>query len=334
MSGWNDRFVVNTGGPTQKRLPKAPKLRAMNGGVIKSVVNSRPSLPVRREHGSKPKVSLPQRQRNIVAARASPQEQLLSPVLRKEISAPVIPSAPPAGRNDDSKSKGNWAARTSVSQDGVAMKMTTVGAMPSKVSPQSEAPATTHSLIVDVDVDPLAGAAYPESPCASLGDVSLGDDAEIFDDSNKPFPLCRLMKIGRGSSSTVYKSVLFPSLTVVAEKVVTITEKDKRKQLVRELKYLRALLVGEDSRSCSNIVRLLEAVNNPRDGTVSVCIEYMDSGSLQDVIRVGGCKNEAVLVRIAYQVLCGLQFLHKCRQVHRDIKPGTRLMLFFGCFIV
>ena len=46
------------------------------------------------------------------------------------------------------------------------------------------------------------------------------------------------------------------------------------------------------------IVQLLEVLSNPLDGTLSICLEYMDGGSLQDLVRAGGCRDQARLASI------------------------------------
>ena len=71
----------------------------------------------------------------------------------------------------------------------------------------------------------------------------------------------------------------------------------------------------------SNLVFV--AFTNPKSGMVNLVVEYMDGGSLQDLVMHGGCADEEVLADIAYQVLSGLSFLHSNNKMHRDIKPGT-----------
>jgi hypothetical protein len=165
--------------------------------------------------------------------------------------------------------------------------------------------------------------------------------------------LVRLNSIGKGSSASVYKSVLFPSLQVVADKVVVLSNKAKSSQIISELKSLKTALQSDDSRDstsssdpsvapsaaslgpsggvsipcgCECIVKLLEVYPNPRDGTISMCLEYMNGGSLQEVVRAGGCQNEDVLAGIAAMILTGIAHLHSRRQLHRDIKPGNILL--------
>jgi serine/threonine protein kinase len=46
-------------------------------------------------------------------------------------------------------------------------------------------------------------------------------------------------------------------------------------------------------------------------------MEYMDGGSLQEIVDAGGCDDEEVLANISIQALIGLAFLHNCSQIHR-----------------
>lgn len=132
----------------------------------------------------------------------------------------------------------------------------------------------------------------------------------------------------------MYKSVLADSLVVVAEKVVVARDQEQRLQLVRELHSLRYSVAGEETssnstcsmkQSCPYIVNLINIVPHPQDGTLSICLEYMDGGSLQDIIKHGGCQNERVLRGISHQMVSGLDYLHSLRLIHRDVKPSNTL---------
>lgn len=53
----------------------------------------------------------------------------------------------------------------------------------------------------------------------------------------------------------------------------------------------------------------------------------MDAGTLTDIIKKIGPIPEIILGVMAYQVLKGLEYLHKTRKViHRDIKPSNILL--------
>lgn len=146
--------------------------------------------------------------------------------------------------------------------------------------------------------------------------------------------LCRL---GQGASSAVYKALDLTDMRLVALKMIHVTERDKRDQMVRELKALFQLLRENSRRSSIHlpkkfrrpekyIVDFYDAFSNLEDGIVSLMIEYMDGGSLQDIVGHGGCADEPTLANIAVQALKGLDFLHEGQQIHRDLKPGNFLI--------
>ena len=193
--------------------------------------------------------------------------------------------------------------------------------------------------------------------CATGDGSMLYDLFEVRESNRQPhivsFPLIRVKTLGQGSSSVVYKSVLLKTLTVTAEKVFVINDPAKRLQLLRELGFLQKTLFssaphysdilsadGKDGSStssttaptdqhggsCPYIVPLLEVFSNPLDGTLSMCLEYMDGGSLQSLVDIGGCQNEIALASIAFQMLSGLNFLHSQRLIHRDVKPSNALL--------
>ena len=74
-----------------------------------------------------------------------------------------------------------------------------------------------------------------------------------------------------------------------------------------------------------HIVRLYDAHVNPGAASVSIVMEYMGGGSLQEIVDWGGLQDEPALARVAAHMLRGLAFLHSAHQLHRDIKPGNVL---------
>jgi serine/threonine protein kinase len=75
---------------------------------------------------------------------------------------------------------------------------------------------------------------------------------------------------------------------------------------------------------------LLAAFLDPDAGTVNIVLEHMDGGSLEDVVRNGGCQDPVALADISYQILLGVQFLHRHNVAHRDIKPANVLLNSMG----
>lgn len=80
------------------------------------------------------------------------------------------------------------------------------------------------------------------------------------------------------------------------------------------------------STPCPYVVSFYDAFVEPSDGTISFVMEYMDGGSLEDIIDTGGCSSESALANISWRILSGLAFIHEKRQIHRDIKPSNLLI--------
>lgn len=79
------------------------------------------------------------------------------------------------------------------------------------------------------------------------------------------------------------------------------------------------------SSNHENIVKCYGAF--VQDQLITIILEYMDLGTLADLIRKVGPLPEVMLGFIAYQVLKGLDYLHRVKRIiHRDIKPQNLLV--------
>lgn len=125
--------------------------------------------------------------------------------------------------------------------------------------------------------------------------------------------------IGEGAYGKVYKCSL--DHTLVAVKTLRPDASDRKEEFLREVEVLSQL-------RHPHIVLLLGAC--PEIGCL--VYEYMENGSLEDHIL---CKRGRpplpwpVRFRIAFEVACGLAFLHHSMPepiVHRDLKPGNILL--------
>ena len=93
----------------------------------------------------------------------------------------------------------------------------------------------------------------------------------------------------------------------------------KIKHLVTELRTLHL-------STCAHIVSFHGAFY--RDAAIYLCLEYMDFGSLADLLKMVDLAivPERILANIARQVLAGLDYLHNARRIiHRGSHTCARL---------
>lgn len=128
-----------------------------------------------------------------------------------------------------------------------------------------------------------------------------------------------IRKLSRGVHGTVY---LLETIDSRKEKVACKSILWKyRKHAEREVKILSSI-------SHKRIVKLLDFF--PRDSGIFIILEYVNYGSLHEMIshlvknnyRAPNCLVWSVLVQIAN----GLRYLHSRQIVHRDVKPSNILI--------
>ena len=138
-----------------------------------------------------------------------------------------------------------------------------------------------------------------------------------------------LNKLGAGAGGIVKKGLHVPSMVVTAVKRIKVFQHSQLKQMARELRTLYSCSAATEisgKGKCPHVVSFYGAFTNRVDSTISIVLEYMDAGSLQDLIDSKICMDEGVIANIGYRVLKGLEFLHKRNILHRDIKPSNLLI--------
>lgn len=142
----------------------------------------------------------------------------------------------------------------------------------------------------------------------ALGELA-GDDLE------------KLEELGAGNGGVVTKVRHRPSKFIMARKLIRLEIKPAiRNQIIRELKVLH---------ECNSpyIVGFYGAFYS--DGEISICMEHMDGGSLDLVLKKAenGRIPEKILGKVTVAVLKGLNYLREKHQImHRDVKPSNILV--------
>ncbi|ODV97526.1 hypothetical protein PACTADRAFT_36876 [Pachysolen tannophilus NRRL Y-2460] len=131
--------------------------------------------------------------------------------------------------------------------------------------------------------------------------------------------LLTLKKLGNGNSGTVSKVLHLATKKVMARKIIHIETKQMvQTQIIRELRIMH---------ECDSpyIIGFYGSFINESD--VVICMEYVDCGSLDKILKLVGPFPELILKQVAFSVLSGLIYLYdNHRIIHRDVKPSNVLM--------
>lgn len=193
---------------------------------------------------------------------------------------------------------------------GLAIDTQLVAPVPSGITVSDTGSLRGDGITVNMqglNIDGAASASQPtSSPISKTGSAWLtSTDVEHM--------------LGEGSSGVVKLVRHRATRQRYALKVIPLgCSEQERKQILMELRTLHMSHV-------SAIVAFHDAFY--AEGAVHVVLEYMDCGSLADVLHRQGPLPERLLSKITQSVLAGLAHLHgDLKTVHRDIKPSNLLL--------
>jgi len=131
----------------------------------------------------------------------------------------------------------------------------------------------------------------------------------------------KIHELGAGNGGVVSKVRHLKSGIIMARKLIRLEIKPTiRYRIMQELTVLH---------KCNSpyIVGFYGTFFSPTVGEISLCMEYMDGGSLDLILKKCGRIPEPILGKITVAVLEGLKYLRYQQQVlHRDVKPSNLLV--------
>lgn len=125
-----------------------------------------------------------------------------------------------------------------------------------------------------------------------------------------------IRQLGRGAQGTVELRQHLPTGKLVAVKIVKIDS--------------QTALFANEIRTLARCARHEYVVNifgvMMKDGYAYISLEYVPGGTLQEFLATHKVLPPMPLTALAFQMFCGLTFIHSLNIVHRDLKPSNLLL--------
>ncbi len=161
-------------------------------------------------------------------------------------------------------------------------------------------------------------AGLPEIPITMKKDNFLLRDGDVIGNNRIS------KKIGQGGMCSVYLArhtmLDIPvALKLISSQMLGPDDSESAKRFLREAKYVAKI-------KHPNVVSLMDAGKDEKRGFYYIALEYMDGGSVGDIIRTTGPMDEREALKIITAAANAISVASQFHIVHRDIKPDNIML--------
>lgn len=156
------------------------------------------------------------------------------------------------------------------------------------------------------------------------GKEAFGEPTSVVPSGAPDRPILKWKKgeqIGSGNYGRVYVCLNEETGSLMAVKELKV-----QRHNWKELNALQMEVELMSSLQHSHIVRYLGTQAVPEEDVLYIFTDWVPGGSLASMLRKFGCLPEPVIAKYTRQILLGLDYLHKNRVIHRDIKGANVLV--------
>nr|KAG5689653.1 hypothetical protein BaRGS_026768 [Batillaria attramentaria] len=126
-------------------------------------------------------------------------------------------------------------------------------------------------------------------------------------------------KLGAGATGTVVQATTKGKSDAVAIKIISLNKPLKEKEMiVTEIEVMKEL-------HHANIVNFLDCYVTKPGSEMWVVMEYLDGGPLSNIV-MNFVMKEDLIARVSKECLQAIDYLHRQRIIHRDIKSDNVLL--------
>ncbi|RLV96510.1 Serine/threonine-protein kinase svkA [Spathaspora sp. JA1] len=137
--------------------------------------------------------------------------------------------------------------------------------------------------------------------------INSADDLEVYEE------------VGRGGFGIVYRGIIKHTQQEVAIKQIDLeNDTSDINEIVKEIQII------SECKASPQITHYYTSF--VRNYKLWVIMEYIDGGSIFDILKPGGISDEQTISIIIKQILLALQYLHNQGKIHRDLKSQNILI--------